>query len=72
MCTVWEMALSPNESSNPVIEWSLPNLVIQIYSSTCGLKADFHLVQFTERAEFCYRFLLKCVQSAISNELRST
>ena len=36
------------------------------------LKADFHSVQFGERAEFCDRFLLKCVQSAISNEIRST
>ena len=36
------------------------------------VKADFHSVQFSERAEFCDRFLLKCVQSAISNEIRST
>ena len=36
------------------------------------LKADFHSVQFIERAEFCDHFLLKCVQSAISNEIRST
>ena len=38
---------------------------------TC-LKADFHSVQFIERAEFCDRFVLKCVQSTISNEIRST
>ena len=25
------------------------------------IKADFHSVQFSERAEFCDRFLLKCV-----------
>ena len=33
-----------------------------------ALKADFHSVQFSERAEFCHRFLLKCVQSTISNQ----
>ena len=37
-----------------------------------ALKVDFHSVQFIERAEFCDRFLLKCVQSAIFNEIRST
>ena len=37
-----------------------------------GLKADFHSLQFSERTEFCDRFLLKCLQSAISNEIRST
>ena len=36
------------------------------------IKADFHSVQFIERAEFCDRFLLKCVQSTISNEIRSS
>ena len=32
------------------------------------VKAIFHSVQFNESAEFCDRFLLKFVQSAISNE----
>ena len=36
------------------------------------LKADFHSMQFSERAEFRDRFLLKCVQSAMSNEIHST
>ena len=35
------------------------------------VKADFHSVQFIERAEFCDHFLLKCVQSAVSTEIRS-
>ena len=44
-----------------------------IFTFGCWLlKADFHSVTFIERAEFCDRFLLKCVQSAISNEIRST
>ena len=29
-----------------------------------NFNADFHSVQFSERAEFCDRFLMKCVQSA--------
>ena len=37
-----------------------------------NIKADFHSVQFSERAEFCDCFLFKCVPSAISNEIRST
>ena len=36
------------------------------------LKADFHSVQFIERTEFCDRISFKCVQSVISNEIRST
>ena len=47
-------------------------LVVILMNITTGLKADFHSVQFSERAEFCDRFLLKRVQSAISNEIRST
>ena len=31
------------------------------------LKADFHSVQFRERAKFCDRFLLKCVLSCRTN-----
>ena len=37
----------------------------QIHVST--LKAHFHSVQFSERAEFCDRFLLKCVLSCRTN-----
>ena len=37
-----------------------------------NIKADFHSVQFIKRAEFCDRFLLKCVQSAISNSFYLT
>ena len=37
-----------------------------------SLKANFHSVQFSERVEFYDRFLLKCIQLAISNEIRST
>ena len=37
-----------------------------------GVKADFHSVQFSERAQFCDRFPLECIQSAISNGIRST
>ena len=37
-----------------------------------GLKADFHSVQFSKRADFCdiYRFLLKCVLSCRMNFIR--
>ena len=34
------------------------------------LKVDFHSVQFSERAEFCDRFLLKCVLSCRTNFIR--
>ena len=34
------------------------------------LKANFHSVQFSERAEFCDRFLLKCVSSSRTNLIR--
>ena len=45
----------------------------RVRSNTLGLLAfDFHSVQFSERAEFCNRFLLKCAQSATSNKIRST
>ena len=33
------------------------------------LRADCHSVQFNERTEFYDHFLLKCVQSAICNEI---
>ena len=36
------------------------------------LKADFHSVQFGEHAVFCDHYLLKYVQSAISNKICST
>ena len=35
----------------------------------CVIKADFHSVQCNERAEICDHFLLKCVQSTMSNEI---
>ena len=46
--------------------------IISRHAAYFTVKADFHSVQFSERAKFCDRFLLKCVQSAISNEIRST
>ena len=32
-----------------------------------GLKPDFHSEQFSERADLCVFFLLKCVLSSITN-----
>ena len=52
--------------------WPFSDRVFFFSISFSILKADFHSVQFIERAEFCDCFLLKCVQSAISNEIRST
>ena len=40
-----------------------------IYIDWC-IKADFHSVQFSERAEFCDRFLLKRVLSCKTNFIR--
>ena len=52
---------------------TMPCSNIRVLSNWTMLRSiNFHSVQYSERAEFCDRFLLMCAQSATSNEIRST
>ena len=60
------------QASYSKVEGSIPALVRHTFKlARCEyrvrVKADSHSVQFSERAEFCDRFLLKCVLSCKTN-----